>query len=195
MILTGAKLPGTRLILHDLEKELKIGRGPIREALMRLDRSGIIKNVPYKGAIVTSPPSKEEIYSIFEVRLNLEVKMATEALSRFTEEQINELDHLYDEMNEFKQNFYILDRRFHDVIYQASDMQYLYMIVQRLIQAIEAYLNLYRQDIDDCVIFNQDHYKILEAIKNKDNETLKTEMANNISRGLTVIEKKYERFS
>ena len=33
-ILCGEKLPGSRLILHDLEDELSIGRGPIREALM-----------------------------------------------------------------------------------------------------------------------------------------------------------------
>ena len=41
MILTGVKLPGTRLVLSELEAELGIGRGPIREALMRLDRSGL----------------------------------------------------------------------------------------------------------------------------------------------------------
>ena len=40
MILSGIKRPGTRLILSELEEELGIGRGPIREALMRLDRSG-----------------------------------------------------------------------------------------------------------------------------------------------------------
>lgn len=55
MILTGVKLPGTRLVLSDLETELGIGRGPIREALMRLDRSGLVKNIPYKGAVVASP--------------------------------------------------------------------------------------------------------------------------------------------
>ncbi|PID74193.1 MAG: GntR family transcriptional regulator, partial [Desulfobacterales bacterium] len=49
MILRGRKLPGTRLVIADLEQELGIGKGPIREALMRLDRSGLVKNIPYKG--------------------------------------------------------------------------------------------------------------------------------------------------
>ena len=43
-ILVGEKLPGTRLILSELEVELGIGRVPIREALMRLDRSGLVRN-------------------------------------------------------------------------------------------------------------------------------------------------------
>jgi DNA-binding GntR family transcriptional regulator len=30
LILSGAKLPGTRLVLAELEQELNIGRGPIR---------------------------------------------------------------------------------------------------------------------------------------------------------------------
>lgn len=44
MIFSSEKLPGTRLVLSELESELGIGRGAIREALMRLDQSGIVKN-------------------------------------------------------------------------------------------------------------------------------------------------------
>ena len=56
-ILSGEFLPGSRLILSELEQKLGLGRGPIRDALMRLDRSGLIENIPFKGAIVKSPPS------------------------------------------------------------------------------------------------------------------------------------------
>ena len=34
MILSGEALPGTRLVLVDLEKKLGVGRGPIRDALI-----------------------------------------------------------------------------------------------------------------------------------------------------------------
>ena len=56
-ILCGEFLPGSRLVLMDLEKKLGLGRGPIRDALMRLDRSGLIEHIPFKGAIVKKPPS------------------------------------------------------------------------------------------------------------------------------------------
>ena len=61
LILQGELLPGTRLVLADLEEKLNVGRGPIREALMRLDRSGLIQNLPYKGAVVAPLPSVREI--------------------------------------------------------------------------------------------------------------------------------------
>lgn len=40
MILCGVKLPGTILVLSELEAEQGIGRGPIREDRMRADRYG-----------------------------------------------------------------------------------------------------------------------------------------------------------
>ena len=195
MILSGEKLPGTRLVLHDLEQELKIGRGPIREALMRLDRSGIIKNIPYKGAIVASPPSFKEIVSIFEVRMKLEVQLAVEALQNLDKRKIKQLEKLHKEMEEIKPDFYTTDRKFHDIIYQAANQSYIYMIVQKLIQTVEAYLTLYRQNTEDCKVFNQDHQSILDAIKDKDQDALTEHLTRNIERGLQVIEKTYHRLS
>ena len=84
MILSGVKLPGTRLVLSELETELGIGRGPIREALMRLDRSGLVKNIPYKGAIVATPPTQKEILHIYELRADLEAKLAIEAIDNLS---------------------------------------------------------------------------------------------------------------
>ena len=39
MILSGEALPGTRLVLTELEEKTGVGRGPIRDALLRLDKS------------------------------------------------------------------------------------------------------------------------------------------------------------
>ena len=95
MILTGEKLPGSRLILSDLEKELNIGRGPIREALMRLDRTGLIKNIPYKGAIVETPPTRKEIIHIYDLRIDLEVTLGVEAMGNITDHDILNLEKLH----------------------------------------------------------------------------------------------------
>lgn len=50
LILTGKKKPGARLVLAELERELDMGRGPVREALMRLDSSGLVHNIPLQRA-------------------------------------------------------------------------------------------------------------------------------------------------
>ena len=106
MILSGVKLPGTRLVLSELESELGIGRGPIREALMRLDRSGLVKNIPYKGAIVATPPTQKEILHIYDLRANLEAKLAVEAIDNLTDADFATLEDLHARMEALPQNHY-----------------------------------------------------------------------------------------
>ena len=94
MILSGEALPGTRLVLVDLEKKLGVGRGPIRDALMRLDKSGLVQNIPYKGAIVMMPPSSKEIEHIFNLRIQVECALAKEAMQQVTAEDMDRLEQL-----------------------------------------------------------------------------------------------------
>lgn len=193
MILTGVKLPGTRLVLFDLETELGIGRGPIREALMRLDRSGLVKNIPYKGAVVASPPSRKEIGIIFEIRIDLEAQLGVEALHSITPETIAELENLHAGMARFDSDFYTLDRKFHKTIYEASNLPHLCAIVNKLIESVETFLNLYRQEITDCEKFYFEHGQILEAIKAGDEERLRPILQQNIRSGLDVVERSFSR--
>lgn len=193
MILTGVKLPGTRLVLSDLETELGIGRGPIREALMRLDRSGLVKNIPYKGAVVASPPSRKEIGIIFDIRVELEAQLAVEAMNNISPDQISKLEDLHGRMASVDADFYALDREFHSIIYEASNLPHLCTIVHKLIESVEAFLNLYRQEITDCHKFSFEHGQILEAIKEKDEERVRTVLKNNIRSGLEVVERSFSR--
>ena len=85
MILTGEKTANSRLIPADLEQEIGIGRVPIREALIQLDRTGLVVNVPYKGAVVGAPPTIEEIEEIFLLKITLEPKLAAHGLEKMDE--------------------------------------------------------------------------------------------------------------
>ncbi len=188
-ILLGAKLPGTRLILADLESELGIGRGPIRDALMRLDRSGLIKNIPYKGAIVATPPNRQEITQIYDIRIDLEITLALAAMNNLKKKDFSKLTKLNTEMLDCAETYYSLDRQFHDTIYQASNLPYLCDIVQKLILPVEVFLNINRQEVSDSKVLNQEHQDIIDSLKNKDSALLKSALSSNIKSGLIVIEK------
>ena len=191
MILRGEKLPGSRLILSDLEKELQIGRGPIREALMRLDRTGLIKNIPYKGAIVGTPPTQKEILHIYDLRIDLEVKLAVEAMGHITESDILKLKELHVAMQECPKDHHHLDSTFHFLIYDASNLPHLCNIARILRGAVEILLNIYRRDKEHCVKFNKEHGLIIEALINQDLEALKRTVAINIGSGLEIIKETY----
>ena len=193
MILRGEKLPGSRLILFDLEEELNIGRGPVREALMKLERSGLVKNIPYKGAIVAPPPTKKEIAHIYDLRIEVEVRLAIEAMEYLTDEDIAELEECHSQMQEFPVEHYELDSRFHFVIYDASKLPYLCNVVRSLRFSVESVLNIYRRNKEHCKKFNKEHGLIIEAIKERDIEKLKLTMAQNIASGFEIINETYEQ--
>jgi DNA-binding GntR family transcriptional regulator len=193
MILSGFKLPGTRLVLSELEVELGIGRGPIREALMRLDRSGLVKNIPYKGAIVATPPTQKEILHIYDLRVDLEAKLAVEAIENLTDADILKLEELHAQMEELPQNHYQLDRQFHQIICAASKLPHLCNIAQALVQSVESVLNIYRRERDHCIRFNLEHRAILDALKSKNPEKVKMAFEVNIKSGLDVIKDTYSK--
>jgi len=194
MILSGAKLPGTRLVLTELEEELGIGRGPIREALMRLDRSGIVKNIPYKGAVVATPPTQKEILHIYDLRVALESKLAVEAIENLTDADFLKLEKLHARMEEFPLNHYQLDRQFHHVICSASKLPHLCNIAQALVQSVESVLNIYRREKEHCMRFNAQHRAILDALRSKDPEKVRMTFEVNIKSGIDVIKDTYSKF-
>ena len=53
MILSGALPPGTRVTQEQLAEQLAVSRAPVRQALLILEREGLVASDPWRGAIVT----------------------------------------------------------------------------------------------------------------------------------------------
>jgi DNA-binding GntR family transcriptional regulator len=79
-IVTNALPPGTHLVEAELAAKLGVSRGPIREALTRLEHEGLIVNYPYRGKFVASI-SEEDIHEIYDLRRVIESR-AIESLAR-----------------------------------------------------------------------------------------------------------------
>ncbi len=192
MILKGQKTPGTRLIIADLVEEIGIGKAAIRDAIMRLDRTGLVKNIPYKGAEVAIPPLPEEILYIYQLRKDLESKLAVAALENITDDDINNLEELLQTMIETpNDNDYQLDREFHHYIYRLAKLPHLHNIAAAYISSVESVLNIYLREEKHIVQFSAEHTEIIEAIKSKDPENVRKKMTKNIESGLTNIRDTY----
>src|SRR5258708_7455547 len=70
-IYTGILKPRERVIEEDLAKQLECSRGPVREALLRLERDGLIVTVPRRGTFIRDI-SAESIEVVFSMRAKLE---------------------------------------------------------------------------------------------------------------------------
>ena len=96
-ILDGRLLPGARLVERDLAEELHVSRVPVREALRRLVKEGLVSVVPHRGAVV-SPVSASLVTDVFSVRVVLEGMAARIAAPQLSDETILLLTQIVTEM-------------------------------------------------------------------------------------------------
>lgn len=74
-ILTGTIAPGDALIEAQLAIDLGVSKTPVREALIRLQRDGLVEIRPYRGARVRRP-SGDDVVQAVEVRMWVETQVA-----------------------------------------------------------------------------------------------------------------------
>ena len=86
MIATLLLAPGEFLSEQVLAETVGLGRTPIREALQRLAREGLVSILPRRGVQVT-PIDAEEQLLVVEVRRELERLISRSSAARATEEQ------------------------------------------------------------------------------------------------------------
>lgn len=120
----GVLKPGERLMEIQLAEELGVSRTPIREAIRKLELEGFVVMVPRRGTYVADI-SLKDISQVFEIRSALEELAAGLAAERITPDELEYLERMLVEINEFidKGEFDKIvdaDVRFHDVLYHAS---------------------------------------------------------------------------
>lgn len=197
LILTGEALAGSRLVIADLEQRLGIGRGPIREALMRLDRSGLVQNLPHRGAIVTPPPSLREMEHVYMLRVNLESVLAVEAMYHATDEDITALEERIRLMHKDPEGvqFFHLDRSFHSAMYSLSKMPHLLNILDSLFDHVEIFLTTHYYRPQDREHLCEQHEQIMVAFKSNDADALRSAISTNVLIGLELIRAEMARLN
>jgi DNA-binding GntR family transcriptional regulator len=89
-ILSGEIASGARLRQEALADEFGVSRTPVREALRKLEATGLIELRPHRGALVRHPTTRE-IREAYEVRAELEGLAAELAATRIQDAQLDRL--------------------------------------------------------------------------------------------------------
>jgi DNA-binding GntR family transcriptional regulator len=168
-ILSSQLRPGQELSELALANELKVSRGPIREALSRLASEGLVKVTPRRGAVVAEL-TDEEFLEAYQVREALETLGVRLAVPRIEADQLEHLRELHAEMvdqvakgevNEFFES----NAAFHQQIIDASGNQKLRELYRLLMAQMGRYLArslTLRGTIDRSA---PEHEEILAAIE------------------------------
>ncbi len=90
LILAGEIEPGAKLKEKSAAQQLGVSRLPVREAFRRLESEGLLRAIPRRGVVVTTP-DPEEIEVVNAIRLALEVLAVRLAASRRDPETLEEM--------------------------------------------------------------------------------------------------------
>ncbi len=122
-ILEGEVVPGARLRAEALAERFGTSRTPIREALLMLEREGLVSVEPHRGAIVRSfDPA--DLLDLYEVRALIEPHAAARAATRISTEQVDRMRALCDkaERRAAKVADHIAyNEEFHRIVVESAD--------------------------------------------------------------------------
>lgn len=193
-IVNGDIKPGSKISEPELAKRFSVSRGPLREAIMRLEGLGLIERIPHIGARVIRL-SPEKLVDLYAVREALEGMAARLAARLMSDEEIDALEQVLSTHSQ-----HVQDSQGQSYFHQHGDFDFHYRIIkasgnQQLITLLcdELYhlLRMYRYQSprshsrpNDAL---NEHKFIFQAIKNRDEELAEMLMRRHISGSRQLI--------
>jgi DNA-binding GntR family transcriptional regulator len=145
-ILNGEIPPGARIDQGDVARIFGVSLVPVREALARLQSSGLVHIVPHRGVFVETV-SLEELIDIYYMREVLEEQAAQLAVKHVDEQMLHALDAHIQQIDKHISThatdlFLQATRLFHFTIYHASQRRNLIRIIAQLWDQSDRYRRL-----------------------------------------------------
>jgi len=164
--------PNTQLVEDVLAESFGVSRTIIRQALRKLSYEKIVTIIPNKGAFVACP-NAEAAKQIFAVREMLETGSTRLLCQTVTEGQISQIASIIEEeqkafLARSKFNSLQLSLEFHLKIAEFTGNSYLYRYLEELASLVYVIVTFY--GAEDLFCGSDEHSKILEAIKLRDDE-------------------------
>lgn len=211
-VLDGDLLPGTRLRQEALAAEFGVSRTPIREALRKLQASGLVDLRPNRGALVRGLTPRE-IRDAYAVRAELEGLAAELAALRIQQTQIERLHRAQAQFRESlgrMRNGTRNGRRrlserdievwgnandeFHQVIQEAAGNEVLVATLRHLHRSFPRGLSrlVLRESTSLLAANVAEHEAVLEAIERNDSAAARTLMQQHVIRAGALVTVRFE---
>ena len=171
-IMVGEIAPGTRMMEVELADEMGVSRTPVREAIRKLEKEGLVTIEPRRGAYASDISAKEMV-DVLEVRQDLEGMAAGLAAQKITEAdilQLREMTRRYKDAVEAGDIEEIIknDEDFHKYIVGLSDNKTLIKMVSQVQELALRFRYLYYDDFSRFKNQPLEHQEIVEAIMSGD---------------------------
>ncbi len=196
-IISGDFQPGKRLIEERLAADMVTSRTPVREAIQKLEKEGLIFRLP-RGGFAVKAVTEAEVEEVLGLRSVLEGYAGFLATSRITEAEMKQLENIIAQEDECLANlnveeFIRLDGEFHDVLYKAAKNVRLYALLHDLRDYMYRYRVIILRYQRKPQLAVQDHKQMVASMKAKSPRQVEKLVRKHVSRGREIIKKKIKQ--
>ncbi len=190
-IADGKLLPGARLLEVQIAREMGTSRAPLREALIQLEREGLVVRQPNRGTFVADL-TEDLVREVASLRGVLEGFAASLAVKRLDREDFGRLEAILKEMltvarrGDFPR-MVEWDYQFHEYIMRASGHRLLYETWVGMDRKIRVYLSATNLMYTDMKAVVQGHLSILQALRRRDPQRAARVMAEHMDEVLDLF--------
>lgn len=168
MISNGELKGGERLVERDLAERFGVSRIPMREAIQRLEREGLVGIFRNRGAVVRMLTASD-VKEIYDLRALLEGDAIYRSVKRLDDETVAraELVHrlLGDASSTVRQG--ALNLEFHALLYSRCGNERQLKVIAELRSQVERYERLRDTLLSDTPSFQAEHESILQACRER----------------------------
>lgn len=193
-IMTFALVPGEAISAAKVAERYHVSRTPAREAIVRLDKEGLVDIFPQSGTIVSKINLARTRQEWF-VRYTLEAGMAGEFMRRCTAGTVAAMEENLRQMERSKgEGYLLLDNAFHDIIYDTAGELLAKEIIHTQVTHYNRlrYLTDLRPNVREKTIM--EHRMLIQAARDGDAPLFEERLRGHIGRLAADQEQILERY-
>jgi DNA-binding GntR family transcriptional regulator len=162
--------PDTRISIDSLARQLGVSQTPIREALSRLEATGLVIKQHFVGYLSAPQLNRQQLDELYELRLLLEPYAASCAAERMSDEELRAVARLAKQMEPGESRtsydrFAVQDSELHDLIAAGSRNP----LIRDALAKLHTHLHIFRLRFHSEVTKEAyaEHGKLVTALTNR----------------------------
>ena len=179
--------PGDEIEEAALVQQFGVSRTPVREALMQIEATGLVKRLPRKGAVVFKP-TLAEFLAILEVHAKLEGQAAGLAARRLSPSGAAALEAITAACEAHSATlgeaepdaYYQLNLRFHGTVAEAAGNPFLLDLIKTNARKLMAYYRVRYRYAGSIAASARDHRVITDLIMARDSDAAEAAMRQHV---------------
>jgi len=176
--------PNSQLVEKRLAEEMGVSKSPIREALLRLEREGLVYTIPFKGCFVAKI-TPQDLQETFQLREALETYCVQQGCEAFSGKEINRLKEILVEGDEALQandvnRCYSVNTLFHDTLVSNTKNSKIQRTYANLRDHLDRYRNIASRILGRVAKSHQEHVLIIQAMEVRDDAQARKQIVDHV---------------